>query len=320
MATPVYPTPLTGKIWKVTLFLNSGVAGWSESHYVQLPTSGSGSDQTKISALITALVRTRKWGLNGISSIVDARYKDVETKGRGQLLGGVLFPANGTTDPGGSTEVPQVSIESRAYDATSGVRSVQALHGLNSTWVQFVAGKPEPNPMAPSLATFTLAWQRLLIEGKDNNNTVVGTFAMRYRVKDPTVNPQMQLYDIRINTDGTLNFYYQGAGVIPVGTAFVVVGPRIKCWPKIAGTYTSAGGEVDPNPPPGVTGIGWIVHTYKKPCCAKPSDLGLKPTWYLQRATYAYAAISYVELPRIVNKKVGRPFGGSAGRAKGRCC
>lgn len=320
MATVGYPDPLTGKIYKLTLFINSGVGGWSDNVYVQLPTGGTLTEDQKVLAATYAYTTARASGLNGVSTIIDARYKDVSIAGKGQLVGGNRYPVPGVNDVGYTSLPPQVAIESRTYDITSGVRRTSALHGIRESWVKYVNGQAVPNWDAASLTQFKTNWFTLLVEGRDGNNVVVGTFAMRYIVKDPAVNPRSLLYKISINTDGTLVYHIQSDAPYPVGTKFRVVGPRSKCFPKLAGMRVSRGFIADTQAPPGLGDNVYKVFTATKPCCAGEPVLDYKPEWYTAKVTYAYAAIASVELPRIVNKKVGRPFGSVAGRGKGRCC
>lgn len=325
-----FPAIVTTNVYKLALFFGGGGQGWTENIYFAPGSVPSGT--TEISQVEDALA---KWG-TAISKGMSARYSvkagryvlaaplgvPINVAGAGRLVKTPSFPLPGTL-PTTGVDAPWTDVYFDFYDATSSVRRVWTQSGILVSWTKFdVDGTIIPNTGISSLTTFRDALKAFMTTGTGGPVFANGVWLMRFRVKDPAVNPLYNVVGIDLTPDGRYFKYIvkpnnPNAPTVSwaAGMQITVRGVRLKCIKKVSGQgYIT---DVAANTP--VAGQTTIT-TSKVNCCGALPVINPQPNWLFQQSTYRFTPIFDSILSGAGPHKRGKSTGQRAGRRGKACC
>lgn len=325
-----FPTPITTNVYKITLFFGGGGQGWTENIYFAPGNAAPGTtEQSVVEDAAAKLATAVSKGMSGRYTIKAGRYVLVAVAGvaqtgagQGRLVKSPSFPTVGTLSTTG-VDAPWTDVFFDFYDASNSVRRVWTQSGVLVNWTKFDAdGTIIPNTNIQSLTAFRDSLKGFLTTGTGGPTFANGVWAMRYRVKDPAVNPLYNVKGIELTTDGRYFKYIvqlQNPNATPtawaVGQQITIRGIRLKCIKKVSGqAYIS---DVAANTP--VAGQTTIT-TSKLNCCGALPVINPQPNWIAQKSDYKFVAIFDSILAGAGPHKRGKSTGQRAGRRSKACC
>jgi hypothetical protein len=320
----VPPTPLSGYMFKIVIFMNAGPAGWSDVFYYN---SIAGTPQTAWTdvqnAVINLVIQRVNLSANNVQ-ILGARITSLNslspllTSAQQAVL---MTPTQlGAPPAGGPTPItlPPLSVVCSLATSPPGLKRTWELRGVSHGAMDAGGGTVFGLGIGTSTSGALLAWSNALIAGFGVKAApFTGNFCLRGRVR-PTVGgatvgvPASQLYALNgIGLDATsrfLTFSVLNPTPYPflVGQTFLARGVRISGGKGANGQFLVT--KVDQVTTPGTT-ILTTTRPWRYVQSPIPKALGS-----IYGLVYGLYAIGTISPQRLGTRATGRPTLGTRGR------
>lgn len=318
MAFPAYLTG--GTPFRVVRYVNENENGFTETQllYTTGLIGAAGFAAAKLAA--ARLNQARKLPLSVAARIVGTRISVDGQPGTARLFQTGDVP----TVAGARAGIPaqtKVAWTFRSLDATGQVRGTPFFRAVSDADASLVGAITTRLNLAPPASMVQMAndFTNIMI-GAQNAPAPAAIAAFRSTVRDPAVNPFLDVISWGISTAGYLKFVSQNLILVPLtgsplraikrGERLQVRMDRSRCTTGQSGTYRII--DIEP--------VGaFFEYTLKHmPCCVPASVAAF--TGQVRPVVVGYVAMSEFFADELSTHDTGPAFFSGVGRRKGRCC
>lgn len=316
------PAFLTGAPWKLTIFIDGGAFGWTESFYYC--NTGMTPDQNDALLAVSCYAQNRDNYLPYPWNIVGARITDLSNFGSSQPYANDTLGVNFATGPSavGPGGPVWTAALVRMADPTNSVRRMMMWRGINQadqTNFNSQPGSYKPGPLTAQMlpVMFSVLNGNIRSAGKASYQ---GRFAMKATNSiGRTAQSQVIQAGNLDPTTGFMRYLTPNQPSWPIGSYVHVANIRSGCNKGLSGKFRVITTYAATSPQ---TGFWTVVNKY--PCCRQvggaPAPVNVVPGGLIYPYTPGYVAIQGGNFRRYAEHKTGRPFFGTVGRRPGKCC
>lgn len=315
------PTPLPAtNASKITLFYNQGIQGWSEVYYF---VSTSRSIDLPMQASATLSVARK--------GVLNVTTRQVGTRISWESSPQSAFPYDKNNGAGfaGTTITAELSAKSwllSYHDISGQYKRKGWIHGMLTSWNTWLPTRPDvPTPAPLMLSAFTNF--QTTVGNIDFYTRAFGSFCIKALSKELADTLPKKIASVAANTTDLPGYW----DVSVIGGTYAI-GDRIRVQKNVGCNIKGLNGPaIVQLAPPAVLGVQTI--TIDRKVCCPGGVVQINKKGQVVNSVYRYFPISSlgdpnnaalysqgVTLQRIATKRVGRPFTGTVGRRRNKCC
>jgi hypothetical protein len=326
------PAPLTGSILKVTQIFGGGKWGWSESYYLSVLPNDNTVDLSDGFGFVNELNPLRRTILAKDYNLEATRIEIVFgiNKGQSELFEAPSLGAGaGLYNTGASAvDAPApvwLAYWGRDHDISADIganRNFRGLPvGLTAGWtnaqVGIIGGLPIEVAAFEARMSLLLGTQRLSVLGHSVTPCIGGFDRVVAKASYAVLPPN----PLTASASGQLIVKQSPIGTLGVRGLLKLHIDRMKCVKGVSGTFRVIDIDAVHSPP-------YVYYTLAKQVCCDVTNLvgatgwteQVLPAWYAYPPFNPNSSNKAMNIYKLAKKDTGRPFFGTVGHAKSRCC